>query len=129
MYSLMISLRICGLKKVVTSRTRRKRYVTHGGTARKILKKIIDFSTQSNWLSNFSDTTVELAEKFYNPFSHLFIFDNIFAQVHGFDHRVDSCYREFIRSKNYALNNLWWNCAKVIMKADKVIPENLVAVC
>ena len=38
-------------------------------------------------------------------------------------HRVDSCYREFTRSKNYALNNFWWNFTKVIMKVNKVIPE------
>ena len=44
-------------------------------------------------------------------------------------YKVDSClYKEFIRSKNYALNNFWWNFTEVIMKANKVIPENLVAV-
>ena len=40
--------------------------------------------------------------------------------------RVDN-YREFIRSKDYALNNLQ-NFTEVIMKANKVIPENLIAV-
>ena len=34
---------------------------------------------------NFNATTLKLAEKFYRPFSHLFIFRNIFAQGHGFD--------------------------------------------
>ena len=37
----------------------------------------------------------------------------------GYHHRVDSCYREFIRTKNYALNNLWWHFTQVIMKARK----------
>ena len=40
-----------------------------------------------------------------------------------------SCIREFIRSKNCALNNYFWCTFKeVIMKVNKVIPENLVAV-
>ena len=42
--------------------------------------------------------------------------------------RVDSCYIEFIRTKNYALNNFWWNFTEMLMKVNKVIPENLVAV-
>ena len=34
---------------------------------------------------NFNATTLKLGEKFYHPFSDLFIFHNIFAQGHGFD--------------------------------------------
>ena len=37
-------------------------------------------------------------------------------------------YREFIRSKNLALNNLSRNCTEVVMNENKVIPENLFAV-
>ena len=35
---------------------------------------------------NFNATSLKLAEKFDHTFSHLFIFRNIFAQSHGFDH-------------------------------------------
>ena len=34
---------------------------------------------------NFNATTQKLAEKFDHPFSHLFIFRNLYAQGHGFD--------------------------------------------
>ena len=37
---------------------------------------------------NFNATTLKLAEKFDHPFSHLFIFRNIFAQGRGFDAEV-----------------------------------------
>ena len=43
-------------------------------------------------------------------------------------HREDTCYREFIRSNHFVLNNLSWNFTEVIMNANKVIPENLFAV-
>ena len=36
--------------------------------------------------------------------------------------------REFVGSKNSALNNFSLNFTEVIMNANKVIPENLVAV-
>ena len=48
---------------------------------------------ENHWLSNanrfnsvnFNATTLKLAEKFDHSFSHMFIFLNIFALVHGFD--------------------------------------------
>ena len=51
----------------------------------KILKKIIDLATQIELTVNFNATNLKLVEKFDHPFSHLFIFRNIFAQGHGFD--------------------------------------------
>ena len=53
--------------------------------ARNILKKIIDLAMGIELTVNFNATTLKLAEKFDHPFSHLFIFRNIFAQGHGFD--------------------------------------------
>ena len=59
--------------------------VTHGARARKILKKIIDLATKIKLTVNLNAMTLKLADKFNHPFSHLFIFCNIFAQGHWFD--------------------------------------------
>ena len=59
--------------------------ITLQGTARKILKKIIDLAMRIELTVNFNATTLKLAEKFDHSFSHLFIFRNIFAQGHGFN--------------------------------------------
>ena len=53
--------------------------------ARKILKNNIHLATPIVLPVDFNATTVKLAEKFDHPFSHVFIFLNIFAQGHGFD--------------------------------------------
>ena len=55
------------------------------GTAHKKLKKI-DWFGHANWVnsSNFEDTTLRFAEKFDHPFSHVFIFFNMFRESHGF---------------------------------------------
>ena len=57
---------------------------THGAMVRKILNKIINLATQIELTLNFNARTLKLAEKFDHPFSHLFIFLNIFAQGHWF---------------------------------------------
>ena len=59
--------------------------VTQRATARKILKKINGLATRIELTVNFNATTLKLSEIFDHPFSHLFIFGNIFAQGHGFD--------------------------------------------
>ena len=59
--------------------------VTHDAMARKILMNIIDLATRIELTLNFNATTLKRAEKFDHPFSHLFIFHNIFAQGHGFN--------------------------------------------
>ena len=54
--------------------------------ARKIIKERIDLTMRIKLtLVNFIGTNLKLVEKFDRPFSHLFIFRNIFAQGHGFD--------------------------------------------
>ena len=55
------------------------------GTAHKKLKWI-DIFGLANWVSssNFNDTTLRVAEKFDHPFSHVFIFGNMFHESHGF---------------------------------------------
>ena len=56
------------------------------GIARKILKKINGFGNASLINSeNVNVTSLKLAVKFDNTFSHLFLFGNIFTQGHGFD--------------------------------------------
>ena len=47
-----------------------------------------------------TDRRTEKHGSFYNV-------DKIILFSTESEHRVDSCYREFIRSKNYALNNFW----------------------
>ena len=42
-------------------------------------------------------------------------------------HREDTCYREFIMCKNFALNNLSLNVSEVIVNAKNLVRENLVA--
>ena len=41
---------------------------------------------EANWVSssNFIATTLRSAEKFYNKFSHVLIFGNMFPESHGF---------------------------------------------
>ena len=55
------------------------------GTPHKKLKQIDRFS-HANWvnLSNFNDTTLRFGEKLDHPFSHVFIFGNMFRESHGF---------------------------------------------
>ena len=56
-------------------------------TVPKILKKIIDSATliELTLLILMLRPWLKLAEKFDHPFSHFFIFRNIFAQGHGFE--------------------------------------------
>ena len=58
--------------------------VTCGGISHKILKKTFCNATRFN-SENINATTIKLSEKFDNPFSHIFIFANIFVHHHDFD--------------------------------------------
>ena len=48
--------------------------------------KLIDFGDK-NWviLTTFNCMILKFSEKFDNPFSHVFIFGNMFPESHGFD--------------------------------------------
>ena len=49
-------------------------------------RKLIGFATQIQFnYVNFNATTLKFDEKLNTPFSHLFLFGNIFSQDHSFD--------------------------------------------
>ena len=66
----------------------RKRVLSKTSSRRMAHQKLksIDRFGHANSLnsSNFNDTTLRFAEKFDHPFSHVFIFGNIFRESHGF---------------------------------------------
>ena len=72
-----------GVSKLISKKTVAHHDVTLGGLAGKILKKINGFRNVILLNSgNFNATTTTL-EKFDDPFSHLFIFDDVCNQGRG----------------------------------------------
>ena len=46
--------------------------------------KLMDLVIKIEYSSNFNATILEFSENFDHPFSHVFIFGNLFPESHGF---------------------------------------------